>query len=181
LEKGGTPRTIIAKLKTSDDIMDRFVGTHRVQRISTTDTKGRRHTSTATVAILKDSEPHETTLNEVDVLVTAYIGSGPGGQNRNKVETAIRLYHIPTGIKVKCEDERSQHDNKRRAMEVLEKRLAELHEKQRSIQQHDDRNSQISSGERPVKEFTWNTQRNQVIDHSTGKTWNLKRAMKGKF
>jgi peptide chain release factor 1 len=178
LDSGGTYRTMTVKLYAPQNLIENFCGVHRIQRIPVNDT--RRHTSTATVAVLVPQKI-QCQINTSDLMVEVYKGSGPGGQHKNKTETGVKILHIPSGIRVKCEDERSQLANHQKAMKELERRLQRYVTQGAKIKEDKNRNEQISSGERSVKEFTWNSQRNEVIDHSTGKRWNFKRAMKGKF
>lgn len=160
-----------------------FVGTHRIQRIPRNDKRGRRHTSTASVALLQipNFELRSSSFVEGDVEFIVARGSGPGGQHRNKTESAVTARHIPTGIEARCEDSRSQWANKARALEELHRRLeAGVQAKAKARQQH-DRRGQILTGERPVKAFTWNDQRDEVVDHDGGRRWRLRDALKGKL
>lgn len=158
-----------------------FVGTHRIQRIPRNDKRGRRHTSTASVALVANFELRSSNFVEGDVEFIVARGSGPGGQHRNKTESAVTARHIPTGIEAHCEDSRSQWSNKERALEELQRRLDAGLRAQGKARQQEHRRGQILTGERPVKAFTWNDQRDEVLDHEGGRRWRLRDALKGKF
>ncbi len=140
-------------------------GVHRVQRVPKTEASGRIHTSTVTVAILPEAEDVEIDLKNEDLKIDTYRAGGAGGQNVNKVETAIRITHIPTGIVVMCQDERSQYKNKTKALKILKSRLLQMNmEKQTSERAH-NRKSQVGSGDRSEKIRTYNFPQNRVTDH----------------
>jgi len=149
-------------------------GVHRVQRVPATEASGRIHTSTVTVAVLPEVEDVEVDFNPKDIRIDTYAASGPGGQHVNKTESAIRVTHIPSGIVVTCQDEKSQHKNKDKALKVLKARLFE-HEKNKqneSIAQ--SRKSQVGSGERSEKIRTYNFPQNRVTDHRvSGRNFNV--------
>ncbi|TFG80284.1 MAG: peptide chain release factor 1 [Chrysiogenales bacterium] len=149
-------------------------GVHRVQRVPATEASGRIHTSTVTVAVLPEVEDVEVDFNPKDIRIDTYAASGPGGQHVNKTESAIRVTHFPTGIVVTCQDEKSQHKNKDKALKVLKARLFE-HEK---IKQNESiassRKSQVGSGERSEKIRTYNFPQSRVTDHRVnGRNFNI--------
>jgi peptide chain release factor 1 len=140
-------------------------GGHRVQRVPETESQGRIHTSAATVAVLPEPEEVDIEINPDDVVEHVCRSSGPGGQNVNKVSSAIRLEHVPTGITVSMQDEKSQHKNRAKAWRVLRSRLYELHESQRRAERDSQRKSMIGSGDRSQKIRTYNFPQNRVTDH----------------
>jgi len=140
-------------------------GGHRVQRVPETESQGRIHTSAATVAVLPEPEEVDIEIKPDDVVEHVCRSSGPGGQNVNKVSSAIRLEHIPSGITVSMQDEKSQHKNRAKAWRVLRSRLYELHESQRRAERDSQRKSMIGSGDRSQKVRTYNFPQNRVTDH----------------
>jgi len=140
-------------------------GGHRVQRVPQTESQGRIHTSAATVAVLPEPEELDIHINPDDVIEHVSRSSGPGGQNVNKVSSAIRLEHIPTGITVNMRDERSQHKNRAKAWRVLRSRLYEYYESRKRAQRESQRKSMIGSGDRSEKIRTYNFPQNRVTDH----------------
>ena len=140
-------------------------GTHRVQRVPSTEASGRIHTSAATVAILPEMESVEIDINPTDLEIDTFRSSGPGGQKVNKTSSAIRIVHKPTGLVVKCQDEKSQHKNKAKAMRILRSRLYEHFESKKQSERAVERKSQIGSGERSEKIRTYNYPQNRVTDH----------------
>lgn len=155
-------------------------GVHRVQRVPETETQGRVHTSAASVAVLPEADEVDIEINPADLKIDVFRSGGAGGQNVNKVETAIRITHIPTGVVVQCQDERSQLKNKQKAMKVLRSRLLEA-----EIEKHDKETSQkrklmVGSGDRSDKIRTYNFPQNRLTDHRIGLTmYNLSQVMEG--
>lgn len=145
-------------------------GVHRVQRVPVTETSGRVHTSTVTVAVLPEAEATEVKINPDDLRIDTYRASGKGGQHVNRTDSAIRITHIPTGIVVQCQDERSQYKNKDRAMSVLSSRLLEMAESKAKNEVADTRKNQVGTGERSEKIRTYNYHQGRVSDHRIGLT-----------
>ena len=155
-------------------------GVHRVQRVPTTESQGRIHTSTATVTVLAEVDDVEIEIPESDIVIEVYRSSGAGGQNVQKNSTAVRLYHKPTGMIVTCQDERSQLQNKLRALSILRARLYEIEEQRRRAELEADRRSQVGSGDRSEKIRTYNYPQNRVTDHRIGySSYNLPAVMDG--
>jgi peptide chain release factor 1 len=145
-------------------------GGHRVQRVPATEAQGRIHTSTATVAVLPEAEDIEVDIDEKDLKFDIYHSGGAGGQNVNKVATAVRVTHLPTGIVVQCQDERSQLKNRVKAVSVLRARLLAMREQEQASQISDSRRSQVGSGERAEKIRTYNFPQDRVTDHRVNYT-----------
>lgn len=145
-------------------------GVHRVQRVPATETGGRIHTSTATVMILVEPEDVEVDIDEKDLRVDTYRASGPGGQHVNKTDSAIRITHIPTGVVAQCQDERSQHKNRAKAMRMLKAKIYELEEEKRQSEISNIRKNMVGSGDRSEKIRTYNYKDVRVTDHRIGLT-----------
>ena len=156
------------------------MGTHRVQRVPETEASGRIHTSAATVAVLPESEDVEVEINTQDLKIDTFRSSGAGGQHVNVTDSAIRITHLPTGIVVSCQDERSQHKNKTKAMRVLKARILEVKQKEKNKEISDVRKKQVGSGDRSEKIRTYNFPENRVTDHRIGLTiYNLVNILEG--
>ena len=175
-------KTAVAELKGQGiyDALKQESGVHRVQRIPATERQGRVHTSTASVAVLPIVEAKEVQLKESDLEVTFSRAGGPGGQNVNKVESAVRITHKPTGIVVSCREERTQHANREKAMEVLRSKLFTIQHEQAVGSIDQIRRDQIGSAERSEKIRTYNYPDDRITDHRIGKKWgNLEKIIEG--
>lgn len=157
-------------------------GAHRVQRIPVTESGGRIHTSAVTVAVMPEVEEEEVEIHEKDLRIDVYRASGAGGQHVNKTESAVRLTHIPTGLVVSCQDERSQIKNRAKAMKVMRARLAEMQESQRHKTESAAKKEQVGSGDRSERIRTYNFPQGRVTDHRINFTsYNLNAFMNGEM
>lgn len=155
-------------------------GVHRVQRVPETETQGRIHTSTVTVAVLPEAEDVEIEINPADLQIDTFRSSGAGGQHINKTESAIRITHLPTGLIVECQDERSQHKNREKAMKVLRSRLYEAKQREQESKIASERRSQVGTGDRSERIRTYNYPQSRVSDHRIGLTlYHLEQILNG--
>ncbi len=155
-------------------------GVHRVQRVPETESQGRIHTSAVTVAVLPEAEEVDIEINQSDLQIDTYRAGGAGGQHVNKTESAIRITHLPTGVVVECQDERSQHKNKDKAMKVLRSRLLEAKRNEQEASVAAERKSQVGSGDRSERIRTYNFPQGRMTDHRIGLTlYRLEAIMNG--
>lgn len=155
-------------------------GVHRVQRVPTTESSGRIHTSTATVAVLPKVTPQQIEIKTEDLRIDTFRAGGPGGQSVNTTDSAVRITHLPTGVTVSMQDEKSQHKNKEKALSILSSRLYEMMKQQQKASLDELRGGQIGTGERSEKIRTYNFPQNRITDHRIGESWhNLAEIMEG--
>ncbi|EKD85122.1 MAG: hypothetical protein ACD_38C00078G0001 [uncultured bacterium] len=180
--KLGQIKEVVLKVKGKDvyNKLKYESGVHRVQRVPTTESSGRIHTSTATVAVLPEVTEAQVTINPSEIAFEAFRSGGAGGQNVNKVSTAVRLTHIPTGLVVTCQTERSQLQNRENALSLLRSRLWEIEQQKSTGNITEQRAIQVGTGERNEKIRTYNFPQNRITDHRIGKSWhNLDRILEG--
>lgn len=167
--------------KTASEVFTHESGGHRIQHVPSHDKRGRVHTSTVTVCVLAEPTDIQVRIDPKDLEITSCRGSGPGGQHRNKTDSAVQIRHRPSGLIVRCESERSQYQNREMALALLRSRIWKAKQHEAVGARARDRREQVGSGARGDKRRTYYFQRDQVVDHVLGKTWKLKSFLRGEW